>query len=472
MLFLFSMLACTGSLPAPVHVDQPVASYRWTPIEGSGNVMVVLIDDIGVDKVGVYGSPYAAHTPHLDQLAADGLRFDNAYASPMCSPARALLLTGRHSRRTGIGTITERKASRESQLSTDAVLIPEVLDHAPGGAWANGAIGKWHLAGVGLEDWPSHPNRSGFDHFAGGRGNPKYKPDRGYALWSRNVNGVVADHAVYLTTATADDALARIAEMPEPWFLYVAFNAAHVPIHDPPAALRPSAVPAPEDRVAKHDVMIAVLDREIGRLMASIDPAVRARTTVVTMGDNGTARFGLRKGQGPGRRHIKHSVFEGGVRVPMIVNGPHVGKPGTTTDALVHIADILPTVADLAGMKMEGEHLPLPTGPLRLDGKSLMPLVRGEVDQHHEMIYSEVFEPNGPGPYQKDHRGLRNATHRLIVRDGVEGFYRLGDGWWEASGDLLDPESGDTLTPADQQQLDALRLAMQANIEELVHEGR
>lgn len=463
-MFLALIAACWSP-----RTDIDVRSHQWSSIEGSGNVLVVLIDDIGVDKVGVYGSDYAAHTPHLDQLAADGLRFDNAYAAPMCSPARALLLTGRHARRTGIGTITERKASRHTQLSTDAVLIPEILDEAPGPRWSNGAIGKWHLAGVAAEDWPTHPNRSGFDHFAGTRGNPEYKPHRGYREWARNVNGVVQDSTTYMTVATTDDALARIAEMPEPWFLYVAYNAAHVPIHDPPAELRPAAVPAPPDRVAMYDAMIAVLDREIGRLVQSIPAETLARTTLITLGDNGSSRFGLRRGQGPPRNRIKHTPYEGGVRVPMIVNGPHVAAPGTHTDALVHIADILPTVAELAGMPMTGDHLPLRDGPLVLDGRSILPLIRGQATTHHALVYGEVFEPNGPGPYDKDARGIRNATHRLVVKDGEEHFFRLGD-WWEEGPDLL--EEGVERTAADEANLASLRAALADHVERLVYEGR
>jgi arylsulfatase len=201
----------------------------------------------------------------------------------------------------------------------------------------------------------------------------------------------------------------------------------------------------------------------------SIPAETLARTTLITLGDNGSSRFGLRKGQGPPRNRIKHTPYEGGVRVPMIVNGPHVAAPGTHTDALVHIADILPTVAELAGMPMTDDHLPLRDGPLVLDGRSILPLIRGEATTHHALVYGEVFEPNGPGPYDKDARGIRNATHRLVVKDGEEHFFRLGD-WWEEGPDLL--EEGVERTADDEANLASLRAALADHVERLVYEGR
>lgn len=449
-----------------------IAACSWfrPAYDGPSNILVVLIDDIGVDKVGVYGADYAAHTPTLDSLAAEGLRFDNAYGAPLCSPARSLLLTGRHARRTGIGTITERD-SNASQLSTDAVTVPEVLRHASNGPWQDGAVGKWHLAGRLAEDWPTHPLRSGFQWFAGVRGNPEYREGRKYDRWTRNLNGQLADDDRYLTVGTTDDALLRIGQMQEPWFLYVAYNAAHVPIHDPPAELRPAAVPAPRTALQQHDAMIAVLDREIGRLLDGIDPWVRSHTTVVVMGDNGTSRFGLHPGDGPGHRRIKHSVYQGGTRIPMIVTGPLVAHPGTRTSALVHLTDLLPTVAELAGVPVRDGVLELPDQRVALDGRSLVPLLRGETDAVHETVYTEAFEPNGPGPYRKDRQAVRDATHTYLRHHGREELYRLQPGtWWEHGPNLL--REGAVREKPDEEALVRLRARMDAYEAELVYEGR
>ncbi|MEZ4319916.1 MAG: sulfatase-like hydrolase/transferase [Myxococcota bacterium] len=435
-----------------------------------GNVLVLLLDDVGVDKVGVYGGTYAARTPNIDALAKTGIRFTNAYAAPVCSPTRSILLTGRYGRRTGMGMITERE-SREYALSEAAITIPEALDSAPGPTWSNGAIGKWHLAGPGAESWETHPNRQGFDWFAGNRGNPEYRDGRGYFHWSRNLNGVVEDSDTYLTTASVDDALARIADMPEPWFLYVAFNAPHVPLHLPPQELLSGKMRRNAGNNAKYNAMLEALDTEIGRLLKSVDPAVLERTTVFTLGDNGTSKSGVPKGRGPGPNRIKHSVFEGGVRIPMIVNGPLVSVPGSTEDELVHVADLFPTIADIAGLPLageEGEQLVLGDQTVELDGRSLIPLLRGQDVVVHDFVYSEVFEPNGPGPYTKDNVALRSHTHKLVRNGQQEFLYRI-DGWWEGK-ELLHTPQG--LGPEDQAAYDALSAELDVLGRKLLYEGR
>ena len=452
------LLACSSRGPVELPVDRT--------LQGSGNVLILLIDDVGVDKVGAYGAPYAATTPQLDALARQGIRFDNAYAAPLCSPARAQLLTGRHGRRTGIGTITERD-SNASELPPAARTLPEALQHAPE-PWSNGAIGKWHLAGHAAPDWETHPNRQGFQHFAGTRGNPQYKPDRGYAAWSRNVNGVVTTSDVYLTTGTVDDALARLEELPEPWLLYVAFNAAHVPIHLPPRRLLASPVPRGASGPRQHDAMIEAMDTEIGRLLRDMDQQVLARTTIVALADNGTSRFGLETGQGPPRNRIKDSVYQGGVRVPLIVTGPHVANPGTTEAALVHITDLFPTVLDLAGMPTHGS-LELDGEITALDGVSLVPLLRGG-SMPDRLVYTELFEPNGPGPYREDRRSVRSATHELVRQRGADELYRI-EGWWEGSPDLLANREG-PLEPDDQAAYDVLFAELEHLTRTLRYEGR
>ncbi len=418
------------------------------------NVLVVLIDDIGVDKVGAYGGSYAAKTPRIDALAEEGLRFTNAYGAPLCSPARSILLTGRHSRRTGIGTITERK-SNGTALPLDEVTIPEALRSAPDD-WSTAALGKWHLAGPAWDGWREHPNQQGFQRFIGTRGNPEYRRG-GYERWPRNVDGTITYDDRYLTTGTADDAIEVLSSTREPFFVYVAFHASHVPIHRPPDALLPEPLSTKATSIDQHDAMVTALDTELGRILDAMAPEVRARTTLIVLGDNGTSKFGLPRKKGPARSRIKHSVYEGGVRVPMIVTGPRVDQPGTR-DALVHIADIFPTTAHIAGLELQGGRLVLDDRTVALDGRSLLDVIDDPEAPGHDFVYAERFEPNGAGPYRMDHRGIRNATHRLVrhgsgARD--QELYRLGDGaagsWWEDGPDLLAAES--TRTAADEQAL-------------------
>ena len=134
------------------------------------NVLIVLIDDVGVDNVGVYGrSDSAPLTPSLDALAAEGVRFDNAYAYPTCSPTRGAILTGRYGRRHGLGNVIHpHKTTRQMRVSE--VTIPRMLGLAAT-PWSTAALGKWHLAGFHSNDGLNHPNVLGFDHYRGNFGN-------------------------------------------------------------------------------------------------------------------------------------------------------------------------------------------------------------------------------------------------------------------------------------------------------------
>ncbi|MCB9691884.1 MAG: sulfatase-like hydrolase/transferase [Alphaproteobacteria bacterium] len=395
------------------------------PEPPGGNVIVFLLDDVGVDKVGAYGGDFAAHTPTLDGLAAEGVRFTRAYASSVCSPTRASLLTGRHPRRTGIGWVVDTGA-RVAFLPLDEQTIPEVLRGGRAEPWTNAALGKWHVAGPSYDRYQQHPNDQGFTHFAGTWGNPEYASGRGYYHWSKTVDGATGERDVYMTTDTADDVLEQLAVLEEPFFLYVAFNAPHGPLHLPPAHLVRELPPpnAPTDVV--YDSMLEALDTELGRILATADPAVLARTTILTLGDNGTMENGVPEPLRNGR--FKHTPYEGGVNVPFIVNGPLVQEPGSVSDALVHVVDILPTVAEIAGVPLagpEGAQVVLEDGSWQeLDGRSLVPVLAGEAVR--DVVYTEAYHPNGAPSTTNLQRSVRSGSHKLVRwGEGIEELYRL-----------------------------------------------
>lgn len=437
--------------------DEPAS-----PPPSGGNVLVLLYDDAGVEKIGAYGHELAARTPRLDALAADGVRFTRAYAAPVCSPTRGILLTGRYGRRTGLGWLVD-VGDNKAQLPVEALTIPEMLDQAPT-PWANGAIGKWHLAGPRARGVNTHPNRSGFEWFSGTSKNPEYGEGRGYFAWHHNENGTVTEATGYLTSRTVDDALARIEAMPEPWFLYVAFHAPHTPVHVPPAHLTTLHVDDSSPKHVKYEAMLEALDTEIGRLLDSIDPGVAARTTVFAFGDNGSSKAAFDQR----RKDVKASLYEGGIRIPMTVTGPHVASPGTTTDALVHVADLFPTVADIAGVPLDGNRVADGERSVELDGRSLLPLLRGDEVVWRDTLYAEAFRKQGGGP--TDVRAVISPTHKLVVSERTERLSRLdGPFAWEGN-NLLEEDRA--LSPEDQAAYDALRSSLTAAIDELVFEGR
>ena len=170
------------------------------------NVLLVILDDIGVDKIAAYGEhPNPAKTPTIDALASRGVLFRTAWANPFCSPTRATLLTGRYGFRTGIGHVVDL-FSLNHGLSIDEFGLPEAMTLATGQRSA--ILGKWHLGGdfEGI----NHPLQFGFEVFAGSRGNlgPPSMPES-YYQWEKVTEGVSGPSTVYATTDTVNDALTR-----------------------------------------------------------------------------------------------------------------------------------------------------------------------------------------------------------------------------------------------------------------------
>jgi arylsulfatase A-like enzyme len=404
-------------------------------------VLFILVDDLGRETVGAWGHPFAAPTPNIDQLAADGIRFDSAHVYPFCSPTRAALLTGQQATRTGMGAITN---GQRHHLRPEA---PSIARFAAEAGYATSMIGKWHLSAV--DDW-DHPGQFGWDWFAGTMLNPQDHSKRlnqktNYFRFEKNVNGTPVVVNKYLTTDTTDDALARMKAMPEPWFAWVAFNAPHTPTDLPPAALHTrdfATKSAPKNYV--HRAVIEALDTELGRLLESMDPAVRARTTIILLSDNGS----------PGHRvmppyrfdRVKGKLTDLGTRVPMIVAGAGVSQRGVSTDVVVQPWDLLPTFAEIAGVELEA--IRRPDGKSYVfDGRSFWPwVVNPSLAGDRQYAFSEQFNQNGPPPHRRyDEQSVRDDRYRLIrSRKGApkrrpEQFFEYGpDGWSE--GDNLLPK--------------------------------
>jgi arylsulfatase A-like enzyme len=212
---LFSALLACGPDPSP---------ERWGgEPDRPPNVLVVLLDDVGTDKVSAYGEhPRPASTPTLDGLAADGVLFRNAWAMPSCSPTRAALLTGRYPRRTGVGRTVQSRMG-DFELHLHEVTLPELLRGAPD-AWATSEVGKWHLATYASPDNVTAPAAQGFDWYRSTVSNLVESSEPGvvdtYYDWEKVDNGELVRMSDYVTTDQVDDAIARVRAMPEPWLLY------------------------------------------------------------------------------------------------------------------------------------------------------------------------------------------------------------------------------------------------------------
>lgn len=445
------------------------------------NILLIISDDMGVESLRPFGvGANAPPTPNLERLAAEGVRFNNYWSQPVCSPTRATLLTGRYGFRTGVGYPTgdgdaagswpeppakpagaPREAGAMSGfkfpaspgLRLDEFTLPKAFAAHRELRYATAAIGKWHLADRS-NGWERHPNLAGFDHFAGLlRGFPD-----SYFTWNKTVDGEFSGKTGYADSDKVDDAVAWIrARGDRPWFMWLAFNLPHMPSHVPPRSLwvrdhsdlDPQADPATAKQRPYFEAMIEALDTEIGRLLASLDPATRTNTYVIFMGDNGT--FGPAIDAPFTARKAKGSVYEGGVNVPLIVTGPGVAG-NHASNALVNSVDMFATIMEMAGIEPAGT---VPSGVV-VDSVSFLPyLSRPDRPSIRQWIYADVFS-GGQGLREGKFRGgqyaIRNATHKLVVNAGKEEFYEVARDRSEAR-NLLDG----ALTPEQQAAYTSLR---------------
>ncbi|MCB9680136.1 MAG: sulfatase-like hydrolase/transferase [Alphaproteobacteria bacterium] len=403
------------------------------------NVLIVLMDDVGRDGVGTYGQhPDAPPTPTLDALAADGVLFTHAWATPECSPTRAALLSGRYGRRTGVGIAFSPSGDAPS-LSLDEVLLPEALRQADE-PWATAVVGKWHL-GNDATGGIDNPRLQGFDTFRGTVGNlfDGHTQDDGeqdYEHWEKVEDGAVRWVDAYATTEEIDDALELVSTLPQPWFVYLSLHAAHKPFHVPPAGLDQTGARAGDDDPTLFRAMVSALDTELGRLLASMPAARRARTTVFVIGDNGSPATATTP---PFPADMaKKSVYEAGVGVPFVVSGAGVAARGAVCDALVSVVDVVPTVLALAGVAPDDPALPV------FDGVSLVPwLDDPSLPSGRATQYAELFSPNGVDrPRVVDDRAISDGRFKLVVhRGGRREFYDL-DGRVVEGDDLLHTGEG------------------------------
>lgn len=448
------------------------AAVDVTPAPAETNVLVLLADDVGVDKIGAYGvHPSPAITPTIDALADAGVRFERFWATHGCSPSRAELLTGRYTKRYGVGGIIETLVET-NVLPDDEVLIPEMLAYAPS-TWDASFTGKWHLTSILAGGGAVDPAIQGFPWHAGSLDNlgvtwTGLADPLGYGRWEKDTNGSLAENLVYATTDTTNDAIARIAAMPEPWLLWVSYNSAHYPIHAPPPDLTTVDADGSSTDLEKYEAMVEALDTSIADLLASIDPDVLARTTIIFMGDNGTSTYGTEPPWDP--ELAKGTIYEPGVRVPLIVSGPLVTTPGVESPALTVAVDLYDTVAAIAGVVVP--EVDAAEGVEARDGVSFLPFVADPFrPTRRRYTYTDKFLPNGPPPYNIDRRAACDGRFKLHR-------HRNGLRSWEEFYDLqgLPYEGQDLLTtglPLDAQQqaaYDALSVELDRKEADLVYE--
>jgi len=426
---------------------------------GVPNIVLILADDLGYAELGCYGQE-KINTPHLDRMAAEGMRFTQHYCgNAVCAPSRCVLMTGKHpghayvrnNRRARLpAELRERRGltfAGQEPIPAAEVTIAEMLK---GKGYATGAVGKWGLGHFGTS---GDPNRQGFDLFFGYNCQAHAHSYYPAHLW-RNGRKVMlendppvpghaglapdadpndpASYAPFKGTDYAPDrmieeALAFIRENKDgPFFLYVPSPIPHVALHIPDEELKPylgrweekpftrdggyGYTPHQTPRAA-YAAMISRLDSDVGRIMALLKGlGLDENTLVMFSSDNGTTHlekevdYEFFESVGP-LRGLKGSLYEGGIRVPMIARWPGRIEPGTTTDHISAFWDVMPTLAEIAGT----------TPPADTDGISFVPTLLGRPDEQeqHDHLYWEFA---GYGGQQAVRMGKWKGVRQNILR--------------------------------------------------------
>jgi arylsulfatase A len=403
------------------------------------NVVIIFTDDQGYQDLGCYGSP-DIRTPHLDQLAEEGMRFTDFYVvASVCSPSRAGLLTGRYPVRMGLANSVLFPHSGDHGLPPKEQTLAELMK---GAGYRTACVGKWHLG----HQKKYLPTAHGFDSFFGipfsndmwmapeleaapelllregvtqrqlvelrklslSKWDATNKPYHNWVPLMRNTQMIEfpVDQST-LTKRLTDEAIRFIETSgEEPFFLYLAHPMPHIPLHVSEAF-------AGRSKAGLYGDVIEELDASTGRVLAALERGgVAKNTLVIFTSDNGPwLKFGDLGGRAHPLKGGKGSVFEGGVRVPCVIRWPNRIQSGQTCTAVASTLDIFPFIAEL--FDREPEQV--------LDGVSLAPLVFGERDHLHESYIYYGFDGKAAA--------IRMGDWKLIYNVPVNASFNAEMGW-------------------------------------------
>ncbi|MBL7765974.1 MAG: sulfatase-like hydrolase/transferase [Chitinophagaceae bacterium] len=383
------------------------------------NIILIIADDVSPDYFGFYPtSGDTAKAPNIRSLLSKGIRFDMAWASPVCSPTRAGIFTGRYPFRTGVGAVISNASS--PQLDTAEMSIARLLKYHAPIKYNTGSAGKWHMHSMSPNKY-LYPNIMGYDFYSGNFNGAITD----YYQYPRITNGVLDTVYTYATTQTVDDALSWMDTMntANPFFLWLAFNAPHSPYHLPPANLcDTNGLPGTTAHIQANPekyfkAAIQAMDTEIGRLFQYLNAHnLMDSTNIIFIGDNGN---GNQVAQIANPNKSKGTLYDYGVHVPMIISGPAVVNPGRVSQALVNTPDLFATLSELGGLNNWINYVP--ANKLPVDSKSLISIIKDQPVNTRTWIFTEQF--NSPA-IAADGKTIRDEDYHLIRFDnGNEEFY-------------------------------------------------
>jgi len=354
-----------------------------------------MADDLGVYDLGCYGQKLIG-TPNIDRLAAEGMRFTDCYAgATVCAPSRSVLMTGQHTGHTTVRSNESLRTGRRVSLGAGDVTVAEVLkgpewrdafDDTRG--YATAIFGKW---GLGEPGTPGLPNDHGFSEWFGFLNQQHAHGHFPEYLWRNKTKETLKGnlggrHREYASDLFAREALYFIERhMYEPFFLYFTPTVPHARFEVP--SLGPYANESWPEEAKNYAAMVTRMDAYVGRIMAKLKETGLDENTVVffTSDNGGVFGFKLFETNGP-LRAKKGSIYEGGIRAPMIVRWPGNIKAGAVSSYPWSFCDVLPTLADLAGARGL---------PKNIDGISVAPALMGKPRDPERPLYWESYENGG-----------------------------------------------------------------------------
>lgn len=364
------------------------------------NILFIMFDDMGKEWVSAYGSE-SASTPAIDALARDGMRFDNVWSNPQCTPTRLSLLTGQYPFRNG--WVNHWDVPRWGHGYFDWREYPSLAGTLKSAGYATVAAGKWQINDFRIE--PEAMEKHGFDSYAMWTGWEEGVEASAERYWDPYIH-TESGSKTYAGEYGTDIFVAHLSKFirehkDEPWFAYFPLALPH-----PPYVTTPAQRDIEDDEQARYRAMIEYGDYAVGQLTALIDElGLRDDTIIIVTGDNGSPKAQQATMNGRTVTGGKSETSENGIAVPFVVRWPSRIAGGQSTDTLVDFTDMLPTFADLAGAELPSEHV--------IDGQSLAPYLRGETDDGPR---TWIMSMGGKNQAAVSDAGVEN---RYLFRDRV-----------------------------------------------------
>jgi arylsulfatase A-like enzyme len=333
ILLLGILVSCSSNSTEsgdPTHsADSTVLDTQETPKDSTDadingtptNILFIIADDMGKDATNGYTEgTIKPKTPNLDSIRLQGLRFDNFWSYPTCTPTRSSAITGKYGYRTGIKGVG-------ISLPMSETILQKHISQETDGKYATAIVGKWHLSGNGAG---VNPEDFGLDYYAGLISGAVVD----YYQWTLNKRGTTETQTSYITEKLTDLAIDWVEEQTKPWFLWLAYNTPHTPFHAPPSNMHSqgnlTSYVDSLDPMPYYMAAIEAMDFQIGRFLQSLSQEERNNTLILFIGDNGSPN---QVAQNPyTRRSSKNSLKQGGINVPLFASGKGVSRTGVETN--------------------------------------------------------------------------------------------------------------------------------------------